>query len=367
MLTFLPLLFVPACGDLDEREFELTTERKGTSKQTTDDTEDPLSPISPKHPEPGPGDDPDPDPDPPPVPAEKLEGLHIKQLAGLFDTVSYEMSFRPSSHTYAGPEIEDGREGWPAHGMQWKSYEHGDSVNLAVASTSIAADPNDFGQSVLPGDAGHMNDLEAVGSGVFTDIVGLPTDPHGSWLETSIPGSAQAFAYAALVMHFWRSPVYLGGSHLFLEPALQGNISETIALQQLSFDVPTGTDLLSTCGIPSGLSPAASLGLVLNCNQGFTLNGGETSTWNGFLYYNVPVEFVPNYTMDAATLIAAHQSALATRHMVFDPPEEATDEDLLAIRVMSEALAGQMMLVDEDGILITVENFVADLESDEKK
>ena len=66
-------------------------------------------------------------------------------------------------------------------------------------------------------------------------------------------------------------------------------------------------------------------------------------------------------------LIAAHQSALATRHMVFDPPEEATDEDLLAIRVMSEALAGQMMLVDEDGILITVENFVADLESDEKK
>ena len=362
LLSFATLLFTPACGDLDSGVLEQATERKGTSKQTTDETEDPLSPSSPKHPKPGPGDDPDPDPDPPPVPAEKLEGLHIKQIAGFTQTISYEMSHRPSANPggYAAMEIRAPFEGWPAHGMQWKALHASVVVDLAAASTLIQSVPFFFGLSVRTGDAAHMNDLQH--SPVFP--VGTPT---GTWMEISIPGAAQAFAFAALTMHFWDTPVYVGAQHNYLNsPGYAGNFSHTIALQELAFDVPTNSDLFSVCGIPQNATPTTALTQVLNCNQGFVINSGETTLWNDFLSGNY-VPYDPNRVLSGQELVTTYLGTNATQHLVFDPPEEATEEDILGLRVMSEALADQMLVADEDGILITVENFVADLESDDKK
>ena len=113
------------------------------------------------------------------------------------------------------------------------------------------------------------------------------------------------------------------------------------------------------------------LNSVLSCNQGFVLNGGEVSLWNDYLCPGCPngnyVPFDPNRNLNGNDLVISYYGTDSTQHLVFDPPEDATDEDITGLRVMSEALADQMMLVDEDGILRTVEGFLADLESEDGK
>jgi hypothetical protein len=313
-------------------------------------------------PEPDPKPEPDPEPDPDPIRADKLEGLHIKQLAQFSPfNVTYEMFPYPSAnHPFTGPEIDHVR-GWPVHALQWKDYASGGAFafDIAGAWTEVNAIPG-LPYEVEAADASHLNDLEA-GGVVFS------ADPNGTWMEANFSDPSVGLAYAALVMHFWKSPVYVSALHSY--PPYGTTRSHAIALQRLEFTIPSAPDLLTACGLPANATAATALNTIPNCNHGAVLLADEVSLWNELLL-SVPsnpthASYDPDVNLAPADLITAWWNGNIQGQIVFDPPADATDEDFAGLAVLAEALRDQLLVADDGGYLMLVDEYVAELEPNE--
>ena len=326
-----------------------------------DDTEAPdelrfesLEPA--REPRPDPDPEPDPDPDPPWRDAYELTGKHIADL-GFLPVVVEHMDPLPSPTTpYTDPAIAEYDRGWPIHALQWKDHATGNALQFDVADAvaAVAAFPY-LGLYVKSIDAARINDIEEGNAPVTTQP--FSQDPNGVWMETQIYDPAIGLAYAALVMHYWKSPVYLDATHNYLnDPVITDSFSHTIALELLEFTTGGATDILAACGFPSGASPSYALSNAPNCSSALILSDDLVSLWNDSLCFcSGWVPYVADVSLSPNELTTAWIGSLGWRgQMVFDPPADASEEDLAGLEILAEALADQIMIPDADGYLVRV-------------
>jgi hypothetical protein len=310
--------------------------------------------------DPEPDPDPDPEPDPDPIDAEKLAGLHIKELAQFSPyTATYQMWPYPSvNHPFSAPEIDNRGAGWPVHALQWKDYVSGGNFAFDIAAAEVEVDAIwDFGFDVDAIDAARLNTVEANG-------VVFNADPTGTWMEANFSDPAVGLAYAALVMHFWRSPVYVSATYYY--PPYGTTHSHSIALQRLEFTIPSAPDLLAACGLPANSTPATALSTLPNCNHGAVLSADEVSLWNHLILAvpsnNTHVDYDPQVALAPTDLINAWTWGPVLGQLVFDPPGDATGEDLAGLAVLAEAVRDQLLIADSDGYLIAIDDYVVNLD-----
>jgi len=252
--------------------------------------------------------------------------------------VTYAMDPLPSGATpYSAPQIAAYDSGWPAHALQWKDYLTNQSFSFDISAAQAAImSAFGLGLNVHAINAGSLNTIEAAGA-VFS------SDPPGTWMEARFTDPATTFAYAALVMHFWDSPVYLDATHNYPSG---GNFSHAIALQELEFTLPSAPDLLAACGL-----------------HGAVLTDDRVSLWNDNLCIGCPgsnyLPYDPYRVLAPNDLTLAWWSSLGSRgQIVFDPPAEATEEDLEGLAVLASALAEQILVEDPEGYLMLMVDVV---------
>ncbi len=305
-----------------------------------------------------------PDPDPEPTSSEAAQWVGYTEEdfnAASPWVVVYEMFPLPSVGTpYSGPEIADPNHGWPVHALQWKTYLHGSWSGVAAAYAAVSA-ISGLGRHVSGADEASLDAIEA-GGAVFTG------NPNGTWMEVQFNDPATTFVYAALVMQYWNSPVYLDATHNYpVGSSAYGSYSHSIALERIELTLQNAPDLLTSCGLPAGAPASVALTTVVNCNHAALLTDNLVSLWNDRLCIGCPgtnyVPYDPDVSLSTFDLVTAWWASLGNRgQIVFDPPEEATEEDLLGLAVLAEALADQLLVEGLNGELVLVRDVVVEPE-----
>ena len=300
--------------------------------------------------------DPHPTPSPDPISAEHLVGKHIEDVLATSSWVdSYTMSPYPSASTPFNVGADPWYE-WPLHAMEWKDYASGQSYQFDFAAAEAAVDnsPSYIGTSVHAGDIVELDDM-------LTQGVVFHNYPGGQWMEATFTDPAEGLVFAALVMHFWRTPVYSAAEHF--DHQTNGSVmSHTVALQQLEFTLVSAPDIFAACGLSKATATTTtSLGVVPYCDHATILTGDEVSLWNSI--WGAPSSWTPyqaNVQLAASDLIAAYNNNYMGEQgqLVFDPPSEANEEDLAGLAVLAEALADQTLVADADGTLVMLRDYL---------
>lgn len=299
---------------------------------------------------PPPGDD-----DPlPPMDVTELAGMSVVELQAMpsLATVQYQMVPLPSAtYPFSDPIITNTTTGWPAHALQWKDYVSTPSFDLVAAQTEIQA-LFGLGSSVDTFDSDLLDDLEAT-----TTVFG--SDPSGEWQEEVFSDPAEGFVFAALVMHYWGSPVYKGAVHRYPNTPLAAcTLSHSLVLETLEFSIPSAADLHAACGLSPNADPATALTTILSCSHGAVLTSNQISLWNeGPMGCQPYSEHVANTTIPVHELVDAYNSGPTSGPLVFDPPAEVTAEDVDGLRVLAAALADQVLIPDADGVLVPLRSY----------
>lgn len=342
--SLLSLLAVSGCvadDPLDDLELEF---------RTTD-----AIPYEPLPAQPLPFDpEPEPEPDPDPIGAEQLVGMHIEELHALQPfTVTYQMDPLPSAaFPYGAAQVAAPEDGWPIHALQWKAYHENMPLFDLPLATQLVTMTSGWGEGVDYYDEAYLDYVES--TSVF------PWDPNGEWQTEVFSGNtgvAVGLAYAALVMHYWDTPVYLDAA---MPAASQWSGLHTIGLQQLELSIPSAPDLLSACGLQPSDPPSMALSTVVTCQHGATLTNDQVSMW--YDSGSIP-GYQPNVSFHPGLLQYAWD--LGTGRIVFDPPSDVTEEDLEGLHVLAEALAEQLLIPNEDDILVFASDVALELPPEE--
>ena len=299
---------------------------------------------------------PDPEPQPDPVKAEALVGMHIDDFHTISAFVdSYEMFPYPSA-AYPFNAAADLWYEWPLHAMEWKDHASGYAHNFDLAAAEAAVDnsPTNLGFSVKPGDIIELDGMEA-GGVVFS------SDPSGTWMQANFTDPAQGLVFAALVMHHWKTPVYSASEHF--DHQTNGSVmSHAVALQRLQFTLVSAPNLFAACGLDKQTAtPTDSLGNVPYCNHGAVLTGDQVSLWNSI--WGAPGSWTPyeaNVNLTPNDLVAAYNNNYMGMQgqLVFDPPGDASQEDIAGLAVLAHELADQTLVEGDDGYLVMLRDYV---------
>jgi hypothetical protein len=337
-LALLAPLVTPlvGCGDLDNLD---DPDLRSLDAQT------------PREPPPSGDGDGDGDGDPPyPIGADALVGKHIADLSWSAVFAEQMNPLPGPTHPFTASQIAEPETGWPVHGLTWKDHASQQYVFDVVAAEAEVQSYPTLGLNVNSVDAASLDLIEGGG-------VAFSGDPNGTWMQQVYSDPATGLAFAALVMHFWGTPVYVDATHNYLnDPALIGNFSHAIALEQLEFSAMTASDLLSACGFPSQATVSYALTNVPNCVNALVLTDNLVSLWNDLLCScSNYVPYVADVHLSSMDLTTAWVGSLGWRgQMVFDPPDEVSDEDLAGLAILADALADQMMVADADGYLVRI-------------
>jgi hypothetical protein len=276
--------------------------------------------------------------------------LYHKRARDIFavsNIKDYEMSERGSD--YSASEI-DTHHGWAVHAMQWKQH-HAQVwwADLAVARQNAPGFPD-------CSDVPLLEQLESTAAPVvFRDISGVAVDPPGDWMCTSTSDPATAAIYAALVMHYWKSPVYVPWEG---DDSAYGGFSYNLdaVWQLLRFNFLGHVDLHDYCGLSPADPPSAVLAAVQGgqcATTGIPLVTAEISAWSDLFLCNCPQQFYfEDYWVPGAHLLSGYGNSYAQADdLVFDPPG-ASREDLVALWEASTILARHVLVEGDAGLLI---------------
>ncbi|MEM7153708.1 MAG: hypothetical protein AAF799_12750 [Myxococcota bacterium] len=318
---------------------------------------------------------PEPEPEPEPVTPEALIGLSLEEAESMLAwNVIYEMDRLPSAVLpYTAAPIQNLSKGWYAHAMQWKEYSTRSFVGNVLGSTVYALDLNAAfsymqGNGLYHWSVGTQSEVRAnaleAGPTSWNGAPIFNADPPGTWMFHNEPDPAKGLVYAALVMHYWGSPVYHNASYVQSSAYnAEGSIIRTIALEELEFML-NAPDLLSACLLPQSTSPSVALSTVPNCaGSTAVLHDDIVATWNISTPWTA--NFVPYeeaISLDPAHLIQAWNHSSTLGNLVFDPPADATDEDFAALDMIAEAMKDQVLIEDESGTLVRLSDYAAEME-----
>jgi hypothetical protein len=259
--------------------------------------------------------------------------------------VTYSMSASGANYNHSGMEIS-----WERYAAQWKAY-----IDTQVGSVDLAQCYNANSLPLL----GAENQLNYNEAHLFTNTSGSLYDPVGTWMSEDIDDPMTGFAFAAMVMHYWHSPVFFTGAW---EPSVQqapaGSWFGEIALERLTFDVPTAPDLHSACGISPNAPAVQALAAIQSCDlTGVTLDGAVVTVWEGL--FSTGPTMLHHAPITGTELVAAYLAGLSlppgyhvqypngwsggrVGELIFDPPAEASEEEIAAVRALADVLADEL-------------------------
>ena len=246
---------------------------------------------------------------------------------------------------------------WRAHALQWKSHENpGITFDITAVAGSVS---QGFTQSIADVPSCALLD-DARLNAAELDTAVFASEPPGTWMCEETTDAAVAIVFAALVMDFWGSPSYV--PFFFNYPSgdpYLGNYSHTAALELFMFDEP-GSNLQTSCGLAAGAPPSAALTTPLACPPSLFHEAG-VAMWNDYAFGGVPLSYNSYRTLSANDFNNAwSNTTTGPRSIVFDPPQDATEEDVQGLMVLAEALAAEMVVADANGLMIRFSDLVAE-------
>ena len=273
----------------------------------------------------------------PPIGIDKLDGMTLAEVQAMSPpAVTYQMSARPSATFFYNHAQIATSVGWPIHALQWKDYTSPPAFDINAAVSALVS----AGWGVNPMESVELNNAEA-NPAVFA------TDPAGEWLEEAIVDPAEALVFAALAMHYWKTPVYMAALHF----PTQTGVTHAIGLQMLEFTIPSAANLHAACGLPTSAPPAIALSTIPACNHGAVLTSNEVSLWQSS-FPGTPPWYTPNTSLLTYELVNAYLGLV-----IYDPPADATSEDVEGLREIAASLADQVLIPDEEGVLVPLRGY----------
>lgn len=235
--------------------------------------------------------------------------------------------------------------GWSRYAALWKAF-----VDQNVGSVDVLSAYVGSNHDILLGAEHPLNTHESLH---FTGIWGTHYDPVGVWMSVDIDDSLTGLAYAAIVMHYWHSPVFFSGKWeppLFLAPS--GAWYQELALEQIDFYSPTHTSLHDACGISPTASATDALSQIQSCNfGGLSVTRGIVTAWLGdYSPMNSPA-LLHHATISGSDLHAAYAAGYhwgpsspsgRVGELIFDPPPEADEEEIAAVLNLAEFVADEI-------------------------
>ncbi len=235
--------------------------------------------------------------------------------------------------------------GWSRHAAKWKAY-----VDLNVGSVDLASA---YQGNILHPLVGAESELNLHESLYFEDIWGNTYDPNGTWMSEDIDDPLTGLAFAAMVMHYWHSPVYFNGvwtPSLQIAPA--GAWYHEFALEQVTFRIPNAPTLHDACGISPSASAVTALAAIQTCDlTGVTLEGGIVSAWLGDYSPGNSPTYLHHQSIGGADLMSSYAAGFSwgpnwhsgrVGELVFDPPAEASEDEIAAVRALAGVLANEL-------------------------
>ncbi|PRQ04987.1 hypothetical protein [Enhygromyxa salina] len=235
--------------------------------------------------------------------------------------------------------------GWSRYAALWKSF-----IDANVGSVHVA---HCYGGNNLRPLLGAEQSLESHEANFFTDIWGDPYDPNGTWMSADINDPLTGLAFAAIVMHYWQSPVFFTGDWAPpLSIAPSGSWYSDIALESIRFRSNTHSSLHAACGISSTVSASTALSQIQGCSfAGLSVEDAVVTAWLGdYSPSNAPV-LLHHQSINAGDLLGAYARGFSYSHgnssgrvgeLVFDPPPEADPEEVAAVYALAEFIAAEI-------------------------
>jgi hypothetical protein len=234
--------------------------------------------------------------------------------------------------------------GWARYAGQWKSY-----VDPLVGTVDLFCTYAGGGFRPLLGAEVTLDHHEAT---CFTDLWGTQYDPNGTWMSADIDDPLTGLAFAALVMHYWGSPVFFSGDWRPTWYAPAGSWYHQIALEQLTFQIPGAPDLHSACGISPNTPAVPALADIQSCNlHGVTIEAGVVSAWLGDLSPITAPSYLHHVNISGGDLLNAYAAGFnwtlnnpsgRVGELVFDPPAEAGPEEIAAVLSLAQFMADEL-------------------------
>ncbi|KIG16936.1 hypothetical protein DB30_03920 [Enhygromyxa salina] len=235
--------------------------------------------------------------------------------------------------------------GWSRYAALWKSF-----IDANVGSVDVIA--SYAGGNFIPL-LGAEQTLDYHEANYFTDIWGAPYDPVGTWMSADIDDPLTGLAFAAIVMHYWHSPVFFSGDWTPpLSVAPNGSWYKDIALESIRFRSPSFSSLHAACGISSTASAATALSQIQTCAfGGLTVEDAVVTAWSGdFSPSNAPA-LLHHQSISANQLLGAYAAGFThgqgnpsgrVGELIFDPPPEADAEEIAAVFALAEFMASEI-------------------------
>ena len=243
--------------------------------------------------------------------------------------------------------------GWERYAAQWKAY-----VDALVGTVDLMHAYTGGNSTPLVGAEANLEHNEA---NYFTDTWGNHYDPNGTWMSEDIDDPLTGLAFAAMVMHYWHSPVFFNGAW---EPSLQiaptHSWYQEFALERITFELPNAPDLHSACGISPTASAVSALAAIQTCNlSGLTIHDAVVTAWLGDFSNGLAPDLLHHQVISGTELMSTYAAGLSVPpnywpglpngwssghvgELVFDPPAEAGDDEIAAVRALADILADEI-------------------------
>ncbi|MEM7155267.1 MAG: hypothetical protein AAF799_20635 [Myxococcota bacterium] len=235
---------------------------------------------------------------------------------------------------------------WDHYGYKWKSL-HDTNVGAVLhgsqALHSLPYTPRAGVESGL-----NVNETHA-----YTNTMGGQYDAAGSWHSRDIDDPMTGLVFAALVMHYFDSPVLLSGA--WTPPkavAPSGTWYQTIALESLVFEVPGASSLHAACGLNPAATPVQAAASLSSCNlSSGKLVSATASLWVGANSPSGAPDFMMHRPLSGAALLDAYAAGFSYGptnpsgqggEMVFSAPDNVTPQDIAALVTMAGVIAADL-------------------------
>lgn len=263
-----------------------------------------------------------------------------------FTCTDYSMSYYDKD--YETPEIMGDWVQWGFHALQWKGYKHIDAGGIYDPAPVEWAPGWDYPDSVKCSDADWLNDLEA--SGIY-DV-----NPRGTWFCKTENDPHLGAIFAAMAMHYWKTPVYKNArGSLSFPPNEYWNINAMV-IEKVTLCTSARAQPHEVCEWDT-LDWASGQGGLGACAAQLFLDSVEVGLFSDIPMCGSTTPFGPHKTVSGADWAQYyHNWAGGDSELIWDPPAGVSGDAIATMQRMASATTEGMIAVGREGDDVKVVN-----------
>ena len=264
-------------------------------------------------------------------------------------TTCWTYSMSKYGEDYETSIIDGNHMQWGNHALRWKGYLHEDIGGTFNALLAQSSNPpsSDWPSNVNCADKTELNTLELPSSNIFTDSGGS-TDPAGTWMCVPESDPHVGAVTAALNMYHWNTPTYLNANGYPQYWYIVGAVIEKVTLCASGPDSPH-----AVCGWDAA-DWTSGIGTVSSCSMSIALDSIEIGQFIDLIIGPPGQPFFRSHvTVNGADWALYYGVGVGSTptDLVFNPPVEGSDKDVLTLQKVAKESTKEMVVVkiEENG------------------